>query len=217
MEVFKLIAGILFDFDMTLIDTSPALLFNINKIAGHFGLPTITMDFLMENIGLNSVDFWIAVLGSYNKEYMDYYKSECMPYETPLMKHMPGSIECITCLRKIGIKVGCASNRVHPERVVEAKGLTALMDCIVGADTVAHPKPAPDVLLKGAELLCCRAEDVIYVGDTEYDIESARNAGMKSVVFTTSNPREKLEKEGAWRIIDGYSELIPLLKEEKLL
>lgn len=207
-----MISGILFDFDMTLIDTSPALLFNINKIAKKFGLRKCTMDFLMERIGLNSRDFWVELLGSYKTEYMDYYRKECMPTEAMRMAPTPGAVECVTSLREKGIKVGCASNRVHPMRVIEAKGLAPLMDCVVGAEMVKNPKPAPDVLLLGAKLLHCTPEETIYVGDTDLDVEAAKRANMRSIVLTTSTPRAKLETVKPWQIIDTLKELTPLLQ-----
>lgn len=209
-----MVKGILFDFDMTLIDTSPALLDNINRIAAHFGLPQCTMPRLMEKIGLNSHDFWVEILGDKKPEYMEYYRNECMPNEAALMVPTPGAFECLERLRSVGVKVGCASNRVHPMRVVRAKEFEHLMDCVVGAEHVAEPKPAPDVLLKGAELLGCGIDETIYVGDTEFDIEAARRAEMRSVVVVTSNPRERLEAARPWRIIDDLRALVPLLEDE---
>ena len=63
------IRAVLFDFDMTLIDTSGALLANVNKIADHFGRPRCTRERLLEVIGYNSRDFWRALLGDERPEY----------------------------------------------------------------------------------------------------------------------------------------------------
>ncbi len=211
------IEAVLFDFDMTLIDTSPALLSNINKICGHFGLPLCTREKLMDVIGYNSRDFWIAVLGGENPEYMKYYAEHCRPTEAEKMIPATGAFECLKDLRARGVRVGCASNRIGPLRVVREKGLEPFMDCVVGAETVKNPKPAPDVLLRGAELLNARCENTIYLGDTPIDVQAARNAGMRGVTVLSSTPEEALVSAGAWRVIPDLRSLVPLLEAENLI
>ncbi len=209
--------AVLFDFDMTLIDTSPALLWNINKICEHFGLPLCTREKLMDVIGYNSRDFWIAVLGGENPEYMEFYREHCRPTEAEKMIPSPGAFECLKELRARCVRVGCASNRIGPGRVVREKGLEPFMDCVVGAEVVENPKPAPDVLLKGAELLNSRPENTIYLGDTPIDVQAATNAGMRSVTVLTSTPEKLLKSAGAWRVIPDLRSLVPLLEAENLI
>ena len=55
--------AVLFDFDMTLIDTSVALLHNVNMIADAFGRPRCSREKLLEAIGFNTRDFWTFLLG----------------------------------------------------------------------------------------------------------------------------------------------------------
>lgn len=211
------IRAVLFDFDMTLIDTSGALLANVNKIADHFGRPRCTRERLLEVIGYNSRDFWRALLGDERPEYGEYYVEECAPYEAAMMTPAAGAVECVAELRALGVKVGCASNRIAPLRVIRVKHLEHLMDCVVGADAVARPKPAPDVLLRGAELLGCAPAEALYVGDTPIDVEAAHRAGMRSVAVLASNSAETLNRAGAWRIVADLRGFVPLLKGEGLL
>lgn len=211
------IEAVLFDFDMTLIDTSPALLANINEIAGHFGLPLCTRERLMEVIGLNSRDFWLTLLGDERPEFGRYYAEHCIPKEAEKMIPAVGGVECVKALRARSVKVGCASNRINPQRVIRAKGLEDLMDCVVGADAVPNPKPAPDVLLKGAELLNVKPEKTLYIGDTPIDIQAAANAGMRCAAVLSSNSAETLKDAGAWRVIPDLTALVPLLEREKLI
>ncbi|MBP5212326.1 MAG: HAD family phosphatase, partial [Pyramidobacter sp.] len=78
-------------------------------------------------------------------------------------------------------------------------------------------KPAPDVLLKAADLLGAEGARTLYIGDTPIDAQAANAAGMKCVCVTTSNARETLEAAGAWRVIPDLTFLVPLLRGEKLL
>lgn len=209
--------AVLFDFDMTLIDTSEALLHNVNMIARAFGRPQCSRERLLEAIGFNTRDFWTFLLGDDRPEYGAFYVKNCVPTEAERMFPAAGAIECVTALREADVKVGCASNRIGPLRVIRVMGLEKLMDCVTGADDVERPKPAPDVLLKAADLLGAEGARTLYIGDTPIDAQAANAAGMKCVCVTTSNARETLEAAGAWRVIPDLTFLVPLLRGEKLL
>lgn len=208
--------AVLFDFDMTLIDTSEALLHNVNMIARAFSLPECTRARLLEVIGMNTRDFWTALLGDCRPEYGEYYAKRCVPTEARRMFPAVGAVECVKALRAAGVRVGCASNRIGPLRVIRKMGLEGLMDCVVGADDVERAKPAPDVLLLGAKMLGAPPGNTLYAGDTPIDALAARAAGMKCVCVMTSNSRETLEAAGAWRVISSMSDLVPLLRSENL-
>ncbi len=209
--------AVLFDFDMTLIDTSVALLHNVNMIADAFGRPRCSREKLLEAIGFNTRDFWTFLLGDDRPEYGAFYVKHCVPTEAERMFPANGALECLSALRGTGVKVGCASNRIGPLRVIRVMKLENDLDCVVGADDVARAKPAPDVLLKAAERLGAAPERTIYAGDTPIDAQAAKAAGMKCVCVTTSNARETLERSGAWRVIPDLTSFVPLLREEKLL
>ena len=51
-------------------------------------------------------------------------------------------------------------------------------DCIVSGDTLEYRKPHPAPLLHACELLQCKPEETLYVGDARRDIEAGANAGM---------------------------------------
>lgn len=209
--------AVLFDFDMTLIDTCGAILRSANMIARAFGLPLCSREQLLKAVAYNTKDFWTRILGDDRPEYRAYYAEHCMPGEAQFMVPAPGAVDCVTSLRARGVRVGCASNRNGPMRVIRVMNLEGLMDCVVGADDVARPKPAPDVLLRGAELLGAAPERTLYVGDTPFDTLAARAAGMKCAAVTTSNSRAALEAAGAWRVIETLADLVPLLEGEGLI
>ena len=209
--------AVLFDFDMTLIDTSQALLHNVNMIARAFSRPECSREQLLQVIGYNTRDFWTALLGDNRPEYGAYYLEHCVPIEAQRMFPAAGAVDCVEALRSAGMKVGCASNRIGPMRVIRLMKLEGLMDCVPGADDVERAKPYPDVLLKAASLLEAAPERTLYIGDTPIDAQAANAAGMKCVCVTTSNARETLEAAGAWRVIPDLTGLVPLLKAEGMI
>lgn len=211
------IRAVLFDFDMTLIDSSDALLNNINKMASHFGRPGCSRERLLQVIGLNSDDFWRAIFGDFDDACAAYYRDECLPHEHELMRAFDGAFDCVRALRSRSVRVGCASNRNNPGRVLRMTGLEPLMDCVVGALDVPRPKPAPDVILSGMRHLDALPGETLYIGDTPIDVAAAQNAGVRCVAVLTSNREETLKEAGAWRLCTGLRDLPALLSGENLL
>ena len=99
--------------------------------------------------------------------------------------------------------VGCGGiSRSHLnswKQIPEAK--------IVGACDVEHPKPAPDVILRGMELLGSAPQETAYIGDTPIDAEAARRAGVHFIAVPTSNTEETLRAAGAKTICPSLRDL----------
>ena len=68
------------------------------------------------------------------------------------------------------------------EQGIKPIGFTPWFDEIICADDVEHPKPAPDALLECLRRFGCKPEDAVYIGDSEYDMQCAKSAGVKSVL-----------------------------------
>ncbi len=68
------------------------------------------------------------------------------------------------------------------EQGIKPIGFTPWFDEIICADDVEHPKPAPDALLECLRRFGCKPEDAVYIGDSEYDMQCAKSAGIKSVL-----------------------------------
>ena len=81
--------------------------------------------------------------------------------------------------------VGCAvtTNTVTPlaRTLLEGAHLLDRFVAVVGADQVAHSKPAPDLLERGLTLLGARAPDALMIGDSRFDREAAAAAGIRFV------------------------------------
>ena len=83
---------------------------------------------------------------------------------------------------------------------------------IVDGSHVAQAKPAPDLLLRASVELRVSPNGTWYVGDTVWDMEAAKAAGMPSIGVTTGfAAAEDLEVAGAWLVIDQLDRIIPLL------
>ena len=83
-----------------------------------------------------------------------------------------------------GYRVGCVTNSagVIARAVLDAKGLTPLLDIVLGADQVARAKPAPDLVLAAMAELGTEPSHTVLVGDSRYDVACARAAGVAAIV-----------------------------------
>ena len=92
-------------------------------------------------------------------------------------------------------KVGLVTNWEHTPRIYELlRELDAeeLFDCVVVSDSVGHAKPDPRVFKPAFNITDVKAEESIYVGDMDVDIEGAINAGMQPVLI------KRIDSNGTW-------------------
>jgi len=87
-------------------------------------------------------------------------------------------------LRDHGLQWGIVTNKPAwlTDPLVMTLGIHTQAVCVVSGDTTTEKKPHPLPLLHAAELLKLSPADCLYVGDAERDIQSARAAGMQSLI-----------------------------------
>ena len=96
---------------------------------------------------------------------------------------------------------------------VEDMHLNEVIPYILGADDVTEAKPNPEPVLKTLEAFGCKPEDAMVVGDTWYDIEMGKRAGVKTCGVTYGNgTREELVQAGADYLVDDFGSLLSLPK-----
>ncbi|MGI6442890.1 MAG: HAD family hydrolase [Synergistaceae bacterium] len=214
MKEFEKIEAILFDFDMTLVDSSYAIHRCINLLAEYAGLNLVPREKVLKNIGLKIEDCYINFWGEFKQEWLDYYRELFMVEEKAGLILYPGVVETLNELKEKGLKVGVASNRHNVTTVLEATKLSEFLDVSVGLNDVKNAKPNPDILYKGLETLGVPHENSIYVGDTDIDMQTTVAAGIRGVGTTTGNfSAKELKEHGAWRVIDDIREIMTLILE----
>jgi phosphoglycolate phosphatase len=100
-------------------------------------------------------------------------------------------------LRGRGLKIGVATqdSTAAAEAALVSAGARALVDVVLGADAVARPKPAPDMVEAFARAAGVDASEVMMVGDSTVDLEMGRAAGVGRVVGVLSGPSEHADLE----------------------
>jgi len=133
------------------------------------------------------------------------------------LKPMAGMLDLVTGLQT----ARCVASNSRNERLRASLGTTALWRCFVphiyGADSVARPKPAPDLLLHCANAVGAQPAGSIMIDDSPHGIAAALAAGMTSIGFVDPNdPRPDrpnvLSSAGAGHIAIGAGQLGSILR-----
>lgn len=202
------VAAVLFDFDMTLVDSSYIITECTNLMAEAKGLPLVTREDLLKVIGLPIDESWRALWGRFDEEWLEFYRSHFREREQDGFIKFPGTIEVPELLKDMGVKVGVVSNRRFAYRAVEMSGLAHLFDTVIGLEDVSNAKPHPESLLLALERLGVEPAQAVYVGDTDIDMRTAAAAGVRGIGMTTGAfEGEQLTKAGATWVCDDLREI----------
>ena len=141
--------------------------------------------------------------------YQPYYEQCCDDHTKPY----PGVPELLCELRRQGIRTAVISNKPDAAVQILADRLfPGMFDYAAGERSGTARKPAPDLILQTAETMHMKPDEILYVGDSEIDLQTAKNAGMDCVAVTWGfRDREMLEKLKPVYLIDSCDELTGLL------
>ena len=111
---------VLFDFDMTLADSSYSITDAVNMIAQSRGLRSVTREEILRVIGLPIAESWMALWGAFDESWLDEYREKFVPMEYKGLRLFPGAREVLESLRGLGMRLGVASNRRNVLPALEA-------------------------------------------------------------------------------------------------
>jgi HAD superfamily hydrolase (TIGR01509 family) len=141
------------------------------------------------------------------------YNGELIDEVAPL----EGAHDLIVALKERGARVVLASSSPDDEieRYLGLLDARDVVDAWTTKDDVDATKPAPDLVLAALEKAGTR--DAVMVGDTPWDIESARKAGVETVcVITGGWSEQELRDAGAVAVFESAEELCERLGETPL-
>lgn len=122
---------------------------------------------------------------------------------------LPGAADLVRSLKEKGFRVAVASSgpSEHTEHSVDLLGIRDLLDVITSSADAESSKPAPDIF--GVALRACGGTSAIVVGDSVYDVESAKQLPAPCVTVRTGGfGVAELEKAGAVLVVDGPGDLL---------
>ena len=192
---------ILFDLDGTLIDHFAA----IHRAHAHtlrqLGLPEPTLAAVRAAVG-GGVE--LAVTRLAGPERLAAALAIYRPYWEATMlddvQLLPGARELLVSLRESGCRTAVFTNKHGPSsrRICEHLGIAALLDGNFGATDTAWLKPVREFTGFALQQLRAEAATTALVGDSPYDLATARNAGLEFYGVTTgTHTAEELRTAGA--------------------
>lgn len=210
---------IVFDLDGTLLDTLDDLTDAVNAALQAYALPLRSREEVRSFIGNGIVKLMQRACGREDhpesegllNAFKAYYGVHC----ADKTKAYEGILPLLQTLKERGLKTAVLSNKADFAVKQLAKTYFDGLLCEAAGENEAagiRKKPAPDALFSIMEKLGVRAEQTLYVGDSEVDIQTAKNAGVDCVSVTWGFKDEAfLLANGATKIVRSADELLALL------
>lgn len=213
----------IFDLDGTLTNTLDSLVYSTNETLKEMKLPQISEEQCRLFVGNGARVLIEKALGSSGSENLDrveeamqiygrIFDANCtyhvVPYE--------GITEMLESMKNRGLKLAVLSNKPHKQavHVVETIFGKETFQWIQGQIDTVPRKPDPTAVLQIAEKLGATPEETLYIGDSEVDVATGKNAQMHTVGVTWGfRGKEVLEDAGAELIVDSPEEIMNMIED----
>lgn len=208
----------IFDLDGTLTNTLESMTYSVNLTLEEMGLSKITKDQCRLFVGNGArvlIEKSLKAAGDTDasriEEGMEIYgrifDRNCTYHVTPY----EGIPEMLKALKDKGIHLAVLSNKPDRQTVKVVKAIFGeeLFDYAQGQKDGIRRKPEPDGVWYLMEQMHVSKEECLYIGDSEVDAATGRNAGLKTIgVLWGFRDRKTLETAGADDLIDRPDELL---------
>lgn len=215
-----MIEAVIFDFDGTLVDSVDMHAETWERAFARFG----------KNIGFHALRSQIGKGGDQlMPEFLD--EAELKAFGEDLEKTrgeifqeeylhrvrgFPGAADLLSEIRKRGRRIALASSAKADELEIykKAAGVEGLTDVETSSDDAEKSKPHPDIFQAALKKLKLEPDKVVVIGDTPYDADAARKAGIASIgVLCGGFKDEDIRKGGADRIYRDPQDLLARIDE----
>jgi len=210
--------AVIFDLDGTLLDTLGDLRASVNYALAQLGYPARTLDEVRRFVG-NGVGLLVRravpagtpeadaarCLELFRAHYADHCRDLTVPY--------PGIPALLDALHAAGVPAAVVSNKFDAAvKELCAHYFPGRIGAAVGESAEVARKPAPDAVFRAAEELGVPLSSMVYVGDSDVDIQTAKNAGVPCISVTWGfRDRAFLEQAGGTVFADAPTDILPLL------
>lgn len=210
-------SAVLFDFDYTLADSSRGIVICFRNVLERNGYSDITDDRIKRTIGKPLEDSFSILTGvtdtsqlvSLRKEYV----VEADVYMNSNTFLFPDTLKVVETLRQKQIKIGIVSTKYsyRIRNYLYEYAPETQFDIIIGGEDVACHKPDPQGVLMAMERLNVNKGDVLYVGDSVVDAETAQNAGVDFAGITSgATTKEELASYPNVGVFERLGEILDI-------
>ncbi len=209
---------VIFDLDGTLINSNGDLKFCMNKMLTDYNLPTITTEETYKFVGYGARKFVeLALKGNLDnfEERFNVFNKYLATYSGDNAYIYDGLDELLISLKNQGVKLAIVSNKQQDATdFVVSKMLGKYnFDVVCGIGGNFKTKPDTTAVEYVLRTLNISKQDTLYVGDSEIDMITAINAGLKSVgVLWGFRTKEQLIEKGGKVFANNAKELAEIIK-----
>ena len=179
--------AVIFDLDGTILDTLQDLANSVNHALRTHGYPERTLDEVRGFIG-NGIrvlmrrscpaDISEAAQEEALATFRVHYDAHCKDFTGPYA----GIHDLLAALKERGIRTAVVSNKIEPAVIVLCdEHFPGAFEYMVGNRPDLAPKPSPDSVNEVIGKMGVDKQDIVYIGDTEVDIQTADNAGIDCI------------------------------------
>ncbi len=208
----------IFDMDGTILETLEDMCASVNVTMDHVGYPRRTMDEVRRFVGNGAAKLIERCMpaGTEDPRYpaaLEFYRAYYDAHAQIKTGPYPGIPELLNQLSREGVRLAVVSNK--PDEAVRAlteRYFPGVFPVAIGNRDGWATKPAPDSVYEAMRLLGARRESTVYVGDSDVDVDTARNAGLDSVIVTWGfRDEDFLRAHGAQHLAHNADELYEML------
>ena len=204
-------AAIIFDLDGTLIDSAPLCAAIINEILHERGSPRVVSAadaraYLTQG-GAQLVTALLGSVGDEARHDLAAFRDRYAARPTPADCLFPGVRHGLSALSRSGVRIAICSNK--PQQLCAKIVADLAIDCavVVGSVPGVPLKPAPDLARLALEKLGADPSACLYVGDSDVDRRTAKNAGIPFLFVTYGYAEPGVAIEALERF-DRFDELV---------
>lgn len=214
---------VIFDLDGTLADTSGDLIASANVCFQKMGLGDILIPGQDAGIALRGGRMMLRRglerVNRFEAEVVDqYYPVLLEAYSAAIDHHTflyPGAMAAVEQLKTRGYGVGICTNKPEAlaEILLQRLGVRDAFASMVGADTLAMRKPDPEPLREAARRAGGDPEKCVLIGDSDTDRNTARAAGVPSVLVTFGPSGADMAALEPEALLDDFADLPDLVRQ----
>lgn len=212
---------VIFDLDGTLLNSIADLAVAVNLALRACGYPTHPEDAYRFMVGDGVRKLFERALPEAERtpENIERIREHFMPYydlhNADLSRPYEGIAELLEELQQRGVRMAVASNKYHSatQKLIAHYFPTIRFEVVLGQREGVPVKPNPQIVSEILDLCGVAKEEVLYVGDTNVDMQTAKNAEVDALGVTWGfRPREELAAHKPLAIIEHPSQLLNYLK-----
>jgi pyrophosphatase PpaX len=209
-----MIKAVLFDLDGTILNTNELIVASFLHTLEGETERTYTREDIISNFGRTLVDQLRDYTGLVDVErFIAKYREYNINRHDELIAEFPHVSEVVERLSRAGLKLGVVTSKVRRTSLMglERFKLKDYMGSIITVEDVGNPKPHQEGILKALGELGVDPAEALMVGDSQYDIQAAKNAGVRVAgVAWTAKGEAFLRQYGPDYMISDMRELLDI-------